>query len=89
MCSHAFVDTDTGESSLIATSNEVKFEHESGTTILDYAYQGIELAVFLVCRDQDDESVSGSQDDVTKFKFIIQSRCYCPRQLPLFAWSTT
>jgi hypothetical protein len=48
------------------------------SSILSYQSLNIHLTVFLICRDEDEDTSIGRQDDATRFNLYIQSRCCCP-----------
>ena len=71
-------DRTTGQSSIIARQSDVEFEHHDSVNLLVYHTSGNLLTVFLTCRDADEDTISGSQDDRETFNIYIQSRCCCP-----------
>ena len=71
-------DIKSNTSIVIAKQDSVQFEYNQGSSILSYQSSSTHLTVFLVCRDEDEDTSIGRQDDATRFNLYIQSRCCCP-----------
>ncbi|CAF3647122.1 unnamed protein product [Rotaria sordida] len=73
-----YTDSISNTSIIIAKQDSVQFKYNYGSSILSYQFSNIHLTVFLICRDQDEETTIGYQNDISTYSIYIQSRCCCP-----------
>ncbi|CAF4294989.1 unnamed protein product [Rotaria magnacalcarata] len=65
--------------SIVITKQDLfEFQHAYGSSILAYQLSNINLTVFLICRDDDEDTTTSYQYDTTTYSRHIQSRCCCP-----------
>ncbi|CAF3346652.1 unnamed protein product [Rotaria socialis] len=73
-----YTDSISNMSIVIATQDLFQFQYAYGLSILTYQSSNIDLTVFLICRDDDEDTTTSYQYDTTTYSLHIQSRCCCP-----------